>query len=161
MFVKITKSNEAPPNPGGGYRNYIAGNIYGPGTDPPGTPALVKRAVAEGWGEHYPPLPAAGPLLADMVAEVLGLDDEPPVGDLTDAPAELLLTPDERADLPSLDQLGAALDAVVAEEIVEVTEVFTELFEPFPPAPPARPAPPRREFGRTTGLTKPAKKGRK
>lgn len=54
MPIKITQSNEAPPS-GGAYRHYIAGNVYGPDTDPPATPDLERRALREGWAIPWPP----------------------------------------------------------------------------------------------------------
>lgn len=95
-MIRITKSNEAPPFPGGGYRHYIAGNVYCLTSDPPGTEALARRAVAEGWGVYDPPRPELEPLPA-LVAEALKLDDEPPLGD--EAPAE----ESEAGPEPSLD----------------------------------------------------------
>lgn len=55
LSIKVTASREAPPHSGGSYRHYLAGNVYGPDTDPPATLALVRRALAEGWAVAWPP----------------------------------------------------------------------------------------------------------
>lgn len=60
MF-KVTESKECPTGNGAAYRHFIAGNVYGPETDPPGTPFVEARALAEGWAVAWPPAPAAEP----------------------------------------------------------------------------------------------------
>lgn len=117
MTFKVTTSKECPPNSGASYRHYIAGNVYGSETDPPGTPFVQERAIREGWAIVWPP---------EEVPNIHAVDPTAPAVHLTSATDTLSGADWQFLSIPAEAIVGEEPEPVAVVVVTSETTPGTE-----------------------------------